>query len=150
MEPLAPGTRAPPLDGAELPDGPVALWFYKVTCPVCQMAAPVAEALHAAHPGRVVGVGQDPPEKLAAFSDEYGARFPSVPDLPPYVASNAWGVRVVPTAFLLDADRTIVDVVESWDREGMNRLAEGLAELSGDEASVVSDPGDGLPPFRPG
>jgi len=41
-------------------------------------------------------------------------------------------------------------VVESWDRDGYNRIAKRLAQATGSPAGAVSDPGDGLPSFRPG
>ncbi|MGH2767094.1 MAG: hypothetical protein ACRDKA_14480, partial [Actinomycetota bacterium] len=60
MPPIAAGTAAPEIPGAERVPGPSAVMFYKVTCPTCQLAAPVADRLAAAFPGRLLGVGQDP------------------------------------------------------------------------------------------
>jgi hypothetical protein len=117
--------------------------FYKVTCPTCQVAAPVAERLFASLGERFVAVAQDPPERVSAFSTEFGVTFPSVPDAPPYPMSDAYGVRTVPTVFAVE-EGNVVDVVESWDREGWNRVASVLG------AGEVSHQGDGLPPFRPG
>jgi thiol-disulfide isomerase/thioredoxin len=123
--------------------------FYKVTCPTCQIAAPVAERFHQAFPDRFLGVGQDPGEKLDQFAQELGTSFPSVADEPPYPLSDAYGVRTVPTVFVID-DGNVVDVVESWDRDGWNRVAAKLGALAGIQAESVSWDGDGLPPFRPG
>ena len=148
MEPLGAGSEAPPIEGIDLSQ-PRALWFHKVTCPVCKLAAPVAERLSSAYPGVVTGVGQDPRPELESFAREFGVGFESTVDSPPYPASDAYGIRVVPTLFLVDAGQ-ILDVVESWDRDGYNRVSHGLAELVGTDASVVSTPDDGLPSFRPG
>ncbi len=41
-------------------------------------------------------------------------------------------------------------MVESWDRDGWNRVAAKAGELTGEAAEAVSWEGDGLPPFRPG
>ncbi len=150
MNPLAPGSPAPPIEGVDLSKAPTALFFYKVTCPVCQMAAPKVRAFAEAYPGRIVGVGQDPALKLAAFDLQYRLGFHAVTDLPPYPASNAYGIRVVPTLFLVDGGGAIADVAESWDRKGLNRVSKGLAELAGAVFRPVSEPDDGLPPFRPG
>ncbi len=147
MEPIAPGAAAPPIPGAGHTDGVV--FFYKVTCPTCQLAAPVAERLSAVAPGRFIGVGQDPPEALNRFAREHRTSFAAVADEPPYELSNAYGVRVVPTLFLIE-DGRVVDVVESWDRDGWNRAAQRAAGLSGTAVEPVSREGDGLPPFRPG
>ena|SRR5919204_2919442 len=146
---IAAGAEAPSVSGLEPEGGPRALWFFKVTCPVCQMAAPVAERLAAAFPGRVVGVGQDPDEKLRAFAKRFGTTFEVVSDPPPYAASDGYGLDTVPTLVLVQ-DGRVADVVESWDRDGYNRIADRLAELRGTPGAAVSDPGDGLPSFRPG
>ena len=148
MEPIQPGTEAPPIPGAKL-DGPMALLFYKVTCPTCQMAVPPAERLHRAFADRFVAVAQDPEGRVREFAEEYGASFSSVSDLGSYDLSNAYGIRSVPTLFVLNEGR-VDDVVESWDREGWNRAAERLGDLVGVSAAPVSQEGDGLPPFRPG
>jgi thiol-disulfide isomerase/thioredoxin len=149
VEPLEPGSVAPEIRGSEREDGPRVVMFYKVTCPTCQLAAPVAGRLAERFPGHFVGVGQDPVEKLDQFAEDLGTTFPALSDEPPYDVSNAYGVRTVPTLFVLDEGR-VVDVVESWDRDGWNRAAARLAELTGQQPEPISADGDGLPPFRPG
>jgi peroxiredoxin len=149
MEPLGAGTEAPPIPGSPVEADGRAVMFFKVTCPTCQVAAPVAERMSRSFPGRFVGVGQDPREKLDQFAQELGTTFPSVPDEPPYAVSNAFGVRTVPTLFVIAEDR-VVEVVESWDREGWNRATARLGALAGVSPEAVSWDGDGLPPFRPG
>ena len=149
MKPLDPGTPAPHIPDVAFNGGPRVLFFYKVTCPTCQMAAPVAERLALAHPEKLVGVVQDPPERADAFSQEYRTTFPSVTDVEPYDVSNAYGVRVVPTLFVIEREK-VVDVVESWDRDGWNRVSAYLGAATGVPSAAVSTEGDGLPPFRPG
>ena len=149
-EPLRPGSAAPSIPGIDFSPGPNVLFFYKVTCPVCQLAAPPVSLFQRAYPGRIKGIGQDPSEKLAEFDRAYLMGFPSVADLPPYRVSNAYGIRTVPTTFLVDAEGTILDTVESWDRDGLNRVSKQLAALLGADFASISEPDDGLPPFRPG
>ena len=144
------GRAGPPVPGVTFGDGPLALVFYKVTCPVCQMAAPKVDAMARAFPGRVVGVGQDPPDALERFGREFGMDVPAVPDLPPYDASNAYGIESVPTLFVIDGAGRVADTVVSWDRAGYNRASARLAELLGVDPVTVSESSDGLPPFRPG
>jgi peroxiredoxin len=151
MPPLAPGNAAPRIEGVDFDGAAAAVFFYKVTCPVCQMSAPKADVLATAYPGRVHGVGQDPEPKLSRFATEYGGgEFPSVADPPPYDVSNAYGIETVPTLFVVNASGTIVETVESWDREGYNRASRTLADLLGELFVEVSNDRDGLPPFRPG
>jgi peroxiredoxin len=150
MAALTPGTAAPPVPGVDFSRGPLTVFFYKVTCPVCQMAAPKAQRFEGAYPGGIVGVGQDPEDKLTAFDGAFGMSFPHLSDSPPYELSDAYGIRVVPTTFLVGTDGTILGSVESWDRDGLNALSARLAELAGAPYVPISERGDGLPPFRPG
>ncbi len=150
MRPPALGSEAPRVPGVDFGAGPTALVFYKVTCPVCQMAGPKLETFERAYPGRSLGIGQDPPEKLDAFSRQFGTTFPSRPDLPPYDISNAYGIRVVPTVVLVGTEGKVEAVAESWDREGLNALSRRLADLAGAPYAPISEPADGLPAFRPG
>ncbi len=108
----------------------------------------MAERLADALPEGFMAVGQDPPERLDGFRAAFGD-FPATPDLDPYPVSDAYGVRTVPTLFVL-LDGRVDEVVESWDREGWNRAAARLTELTGREIGPLSEVGDGLPPFRPG
>jgi peroxiredoxin len=146
---LAVGAEAPEVPGT-LAEGPRALVFYKVTCPTCQMAAAPLSGFESAYPGRVFGVGQDPRNALENFSSEFGLAFPSVPDVSPCQLSSAYGIEHVPTMVVVDGDGRVVDVVESWDRDGYNRASQTLARLLGSEAATISTPGDGLPDFKPG
>ena len=150
MAELQPGAKAPSVPGVDFGAGPTAVFFYKVTCPVCQMAAPIAHRFEEAYPGRIVGIGQDPVDKLTAFDRQYGLGFDSTPDLPPYDLSNAYGIESVPTLFLVGTDGVVLETVPSWDRDGYNALSEHLAKLLDADPVTVSERGDGLPPFRPG
>jgi thiol-disulfide isomerase/thioredoxin len=146
--PLPIGTPAPPIPGQ--PRGARVVAFYKVTCPTCQMAAPRLSEFERAFPGRAVAVGQDPAERLEAFDRSFGLGLPAVADTAPYELSDAYGIRTVPTVFVIDDADAVADVVEAWDRDGLNRAAAAMAELVGADPVTISEPGDGLPAFRPG
>ncbi len=150
MAPLEVGSVAPPVPGVALGDGPVGLFFYKVTCPTCQLAAPPMAAFERAYTGRVVGVGQDPQDVLEAFGELHGMGIRSFEDRPPYDVSNAYGIVSVPTLFLVGGDGTVEASVGAWDREGFNQVSARIAEALGTEPVVISEPSDGLPSFRPG
>lgn len=143
------GSAAPAVEGVGV-RGPHALVFYEVTCSVTQMARQPLALLGDAYPGAVVGVGQDPPDDLAAFAATQGWRFPQVSDLAPYPASDAYGIASAPTVVVVDGDGRVADVVESWDREGANRASAVLAGLLRAEPAILSEPADGLPAFKPG
>ncbi len=140
---------APPVTGVSFGDGPVGLFFYKVTCPTCQLAAPAMATFERAFPGRVVGIGQDPPDELERFTTEYQLGIGSIPDLPPYDVSNAYEIVSVPTLFLVGTDGIVLESVGAWDREGFNRVAGRIAELTGAEPVEIVMP-EGVPDFKPG
>jgi peroxiredoxin len=146
---LAIGDRAPDVDGVAI-RGSHTLVFYKTSCSVTRMATPPLARLAEAYRGAVIGVGQDPPEELASFATSVGWMFPQVSDLPPYPASDAYGITSAPTVVVVDGDGVVADVVESWDRDGLNRASATLAGLLGRDPAVVSTPDDGLPDFKPG
>lgn len=146
---IAPGAQAPPVDGLTN-DGPRALVFFKVTCSTTHLATPAIERLARAYPGIVFGVGQDDRAALDSFAETFGLSMPLVSDLEPYVASDAYGIESAPTAVAIGADGAVLDVAQSWDRAAWNRLSAALAAAAGAPAAVVSEPGDGLPEFKPG
>ena len=146
---IAPGALAPPVDGIP-DDGPRALVFFKVTCGTTRLATPAIERLAGAYPGIVFGVGQDDRAALDAFAETFGLSMPLVSDLAPSVASDAYGIESAPTAVAIGADGAVLDVAQSWDRAAWNRLSAALAAAAGAPAAVVSEPGDGLPEFKPG
>ena len=150
MSPLQVGDVAPVIPGVVFGDDPVGLFFYKVTCPTCQLAAPTMQHFERAFPGRVVGIGQDPAAKLERFAAEHDMGISSIEDAPPYAISEAYAVESVPTLFLVGGDARVIESVGAWDRDGFNRVAATLAELTNVEPVLVSRPGDGLPPFKPG
>ena len=150
MSLLAIGTIAPEIPGVEFGSGPVGLFFFKVTCPTCQLAAPVMRGFEESFPGHVVGVGQDPMSTLERFAEEFDMGIRVVEDQRPYRASAAYDLDSVPTLYLIGDDARVLDVVGAWDRDGFNRVAGVLADRLGQAPVVVSSPDDGLPDFKPG
>lgn len=151
---LSPGSPAPSFalpevgSGGVVADpwrhGPTVVAFFKVTCPVCQMAAPMVQAMADAG-ARVTAIGQDPPEKLSAFMRRYDQRVATLSEAPPYEVADAWGVSSVPSIFLVGDDGVVVDASGAWSREAWNRIAAAAGA-----SAPISSEGDGLPPYRPG
>jgi peroxiredoxin len=123
--------------------GATLLAFFKTTCPVCHMVAPKLTALRQAG-ARVIGIGEDPPARLANYLSERGQDIPTLTEPAPYAVSDAYGLTSVPTVFVVAEDGTITHAAGGWDRERWNEAAEALG------AGRISDPSDGLPAFRPG
>ncbi|MDH5313973.1 MAG: redoxin domain-containing protein [Actinomycetota bacterium] len=150
MSPLKVGDVAPEVPGVRFGDGPTGLFFYKVTCPTCQLSAPPMRQFEQAFPGRVVGIGQDPEPELARFTEKYGMSISSIADPPPYAVSDAYAIESVPTLYVVDDEGRVIESVGAWDRDGFNRAAATLARLTGAEPVTISTPDDGLPSFKPG
>ncbi|MEA2827658.1 MAG: hypothetical protein QOG43_2097 [Actinomycetota bacterium] len=123
--------------------GPTVLAFFKVTCPVCQMAAPMVRAMSDSG-AVVVAVGEDPAPHLVEYRDRWAQTVPTLSEPPPYRVSGAYGLVSVPSLYLVDNRGTVVDSVLGWDRDEWNRISTAAG------GRPVSALGDGLPAFRPG
>jgi len=117
---VAAGAKAPPfrlagLDGSTrtlediLAGGPVLLAFFKISCPVCQLATPYLDRLAANKTLQVIGISQDVADATRGFLQRFGVTFSTLLDLASedYPASNAYGITSVPSLFLLERDGTV-------------------------------------------
>ena len=150
---LAAGDKAPSFDLVDIEsgrtvadpwtEGQTVLAFFKTSCPVCKMVAPMLTKLSEAG-ARVVAVGEDPPEDLAKYAEEQGQRVVTLTEPAPYAVSEAFGLEAVPSIFLIGPDGEIQEGLAGWNRDTWNALAASVG------APPVSTPDDGLRPFRPG
>lgn len=150
---LSAGDKAPSFDlvdiagGAAVADpwtqGQVLLAFFKTSCPVCKMIAPMLTKLSEGGV-RVVAVGEDPPEALTSYNEEQGQHVLTLTEPAPFAVSEAFGLEAVPTVFLIGPDGEIQEALAGWNRDSWNALAATLG------AEPLSSPDDGLRPFRPG
>jgi peroxiredoxin len=148
---LAPGFRLSRLEGGEvalaqlLSAGPVVLVFFKVTCPVCQLALPFLERIHAGGALPIYAISQNDVADTREFHREYGITMPTLldPEESGFPASNAYGISHVPTLYLVGADGKIARVIDGWNRQEMESL--------GASAGVqVIRPGEDVPAWKPG
>ena len=134
--------------------GPVALAFFKVSCPVCQMAFPFFERLHQAYRGknvRVIGISQDSAADTAAFAKRFGITFPlALDDTKKYPASNAYGLTNVPTLFLVAPDGTIEVSSVAWSRDDLQKVGDHFAAVTGAEKKQLVYASDNVPAYKPG
>lgn len=131
----------------ELARGPVLLAFFKADCPVCQFTFPFLERLHRNGSGavRFFAVSQDGARDSEEFNRECGVSFPTLLDegRKGYPVSNAFGISVVPSAFLIEPDGTISWVMESFRKRE-------LEELGTRVGAAAFQPGERVPDYRPG
>lgn len=165
MAAIGAGVRAPEitlsfLDGSKfalseaLKRGPVVAAFFKVGCPVCQMAFPYIERLFKAYgkSGKLtlIGISQDDAANTKAFNREFGVTFPVLLDAKGYPVSNAYGLTNVPTIFLIAPDGEIERTLVSWSKPDMEHLNRKLAEISGVKPAELFHKGERVAEFKPG
>jgi len=165
MPALETGLRAPEinlsfLDGGKfslsgaLARGPVVVAFFKVSCPVCQLAFPYLERIFKAYSkdGKftLVGISQDNAKDTQAFNRQFGVTFPALLDEKKYPVSNAYGLTNVPTIFVISPQGEIESTTVGWSRTAMQDLNQQLARLNNAGAVQLFQPGDGVPEFKPG
>jgi peroxiredoxin len=146
----APDFRLPRLEGGDaaltdlISHGPVVLAFFKVTCPVCQLAFPFLERLSAGTLP-IYGISQNGDQDTREFNRQFGVTFPMLRDTEEggFAASNAFGISSVPTLFLIELDGTISRVIEGWRKKEIEWL--------GAKAGVVPfRQGDNVPEWKAG
>src|SRR3954471_8073899 len=134
--------------------GPVALVFFKVSCPVCQMAFPYFERLHQAYRGKsvgVIGISQDSAADTAGFIKRFGITFPvALDDMKKYPASNAYGLTNVPTLFLVAPDGKIEVSSVAWSRDDLEKVSGHFAAATVAEKKELVHASANVPAFKPG
>ena len=165
MPALTVGTKAPlfklpQLHGGEvdlrsaLEKGPVVLAFFKISCPVCQMAFPFLERVYKKYSGKgssFYGVSQDSAKDTESFARQYGITFPILlDDTKKYPVSKAYGLTNVPTLFLIGQDGSVEVSNVSWSKDELDTMAGRLAETSGVPAATIFTATDSVPAFKPG
>ncbi len=147
----APSFRLDGLDGrphalADLAaQGPVALVFFKVTCPVCQFTLPFLERIAASNSLRVVAISQDDAKATQAFHKRFGITFLTLLDdaANGYVVSNQYGITSVPALFLIEPGPII-----GLSGNGFSKA--NLEELGRKAGIPPFRPGESVPEYKPG
>lgn len=135
--------------------GPVVAAFFKVNCPVCQLAFPYLQRIHKAYSEKgkftLVGVSQNDAGDTKAFNREFGVTFPTLlDDTRKYPASNAYGLTNVPSVFLVSPEGDIELSSVGWSKQDMEELNRRVAKISGMAAVPLFKPGENVPDFKPG
>lgn len=152
---VAEGASAPDFQLGEfhlasaLAEGAVLLVFFKIACPTCQLTMPFLRRLadgaldSGANPPRLVAVSQDDAKHTAGFQQRFGPSEPALLDERPYRASNLYGIRNVPSLFLIEADGRISMSVAGFSKAHLEALGERFGVAPFREAESV-------PALRPG
>ncbi|HKV53002.1 MAG TPA: redoxin domain-containing protein [Candidatus Binataceae bacterium] len=152
---LEAGSLAPPFELEEMGGGKRSLAeilnrgaaliaFYKISCPVCQLALPFLERI-AQGSLQVIAISQDEENGTAKFQQKYGLTMPTLLDRERdrYPASNAYGITHVPSLFLIESDSRVSLAVDGFLKRDLESLGvrAGIAPFG---------PGDSVPEWKPG
>jgi len=135
--------------------GPVVAAFFKVSCPVCQLAFPYLDRIYKAYEksGKFsfMGVSQDNSAETKAFNQKFSVTFPVLLDpAGKYPVSNAYKLTNVPTVFLISPEGEIEFATVSWSKADMEQLSRRLANISDMPAEQIFKAGEKVPEFKPG
>ena len=155
----APDFSLKSLDGQQvsltqlLAKGPVAVAFFKISCPVCQFTFPFLERLYKRYGGDAVtflGISQDDMRATQNFAKEYGVTFPLLLDEDGYPVSNAYGLTNVPTIFLIDTGGAVTVSSMGFDKKDLETIATHLAERKKISLAPLFRPDEVVPANKPG
>jgi peroxiredoxin len=156
---IAPGFTLKSLDGKEselaklLEKGPVVVAFFKISCPVCQFTFPYLQRLaerYAGDAATVLGVSQDDARGTMEFNREYGVTFPVLLDDPGYPVSNAYGLSMVPTIFLIEPEGKVKVSSMGFDKGDLEKIAAELSQRRKIAAAPLFRPDEIVPAQKPG
>ena len=166
MAALTAGKRAPEINlslteagknftlAGALQRGPVLAAFFKVSCPVCQLAFPYLERIHKAYGNKnftLIGISQDAPVDSISFAKQYGVTFPiAVDPSGKYQVSNAYGLTNVPTLLWISPSGVIELTSAGWDKKDVQRLNQFAAAAARMDQKELFPAGDQAPDFKPG
>jgi len=128
-----------------LAKGPALLAFYKISCPVCQLAFPYLERLSASTSLQVVGISQDDAASTEGFNQRFGVTFPTLLDSAKdgYQVSNAYGISSVPSLFLVEPDGRVSTAFNGFSKRDIEAL--------GSRGGVrIFRPDDNVPEWKAG
>jgi thiol-disulfide isomerase/thioredoxin len=125
------GTVAPPFKGLSSVSGPlpvpaelrgrvVIVDFWATWCTACRLSAPklsVWQAKFGAQGLSVVGITEDEVGDAVRGVSSFGMKYASVASDPGQSTSRAFGVRALPTVFIIDKRGVVRDVVVGFDRQ---------------------------------
>lgn len=139
---------------AALKKGPVALAFFKGSCPVCQYTFPFLERIHKAYGQQqgvtLWGISQDDARDTQDFVAEYGTSFPMLLDEEGYPVSNAYGLTNVPTVILVGMDGKAQASEHGFSKATLETVSKQFAASTGKAPAQVFRPDENVPDYKPG
>ena len=136
-----------------LEKGPVVAAFFKISCPVCQFALPFIQRLADRYNGdnaTVLTVSQDDTKSTASFNQQYGLSLLTLLDDAGYHVSNAYGLSMVPTIFLIEPDGKVKVSSMGFDKADLEKIAAELSTRRKISAAPLFGANEPIPASKPG
>jgi peroxiredoxin len=133
--------------------GPLLVAFFKVSCPTCQYTFPFVERLHQQFraPGiQVWAISQDNARDSQSFAKEFGITFPVLIDDYPYETSRAYGIRFVPTLFLVSSSGQVELAGDGFSKVDLLEIQKWFGKHFSLNPPPLSLPTEKVPEFKPG
>lgn len=133
---LMPASGVVPRSLEELRGRVVILDFWASWCSACRMAAPRLAALHAklgAQGLTILGIADDSIQAAARAAKSFGIRYPIASDEAGQM-QRAYGIRAIPTMFIIDKRGIVRDVVVGFDPSREPRIEKLLESLLAEPA----------------
>jgi len=105
---------------------PVVMDFWATWCPVCRTEEGSINAISKDHQVLSVATTSGEAQEVAAYLKKQGLEFPVIPD-ESGILGVAWGIRGVPSSFIIDADGRIRHAAVGYTTEPGLRLRLWLA-----------------------
>ncbi len=164
MGTLTAGKTAPPIelssmDGkphslqSALARGPVLAVFFKVSCPTCQYTFPFVERIYQQmrdKGAQVWAISQDNARDSQLFAREYGITFPILIDDDHYEISRAYGLKYVPTLFLIGPNGRVEISSEGFTKADLLEMQGSLAKYLSAKTADLFPPNEKVPEYKPG
>jgi peroxiredoxin len=128
----------------------VVVAFFKVSCPVCQLAFPYLERLHQSYPSVPIwGISQDDSDATDAFARMFGVTFPMLLDIG-LSSTVDFGLTNVPTVFVISQNQTITQTTVGFSKADLEKLNSTLADKSKQNEVPLFTAADEVPALKPG
>jgi len=133
--------------------GPLLIAFFKVSCPTCQYAFPFIERIFQQLRKRGVqiwSISQDNARDSQGFAKAYGITFPVLIDEHPYEISDSFGIKYVPTLFLINSQGKIELVTDGFAKADFLAIQKWFGQHLSASPPPLFLPSERVPEFKPG